>query len=280
MAETDLKVTLIPDTRKLDRALKGKRIGGGNGKGSKEDIKQTKNSGMMLGVSKKMLGKMGIIGAVLTGLDFIIRPVMAILKAILTLLFLPLLPILKPALKILAASLPIMVQISKGLTKIVQFVVDNIKEGFTTIVSWVTKLFNIFKAFVKGIATLGLWVWEEIIKPGFEPLLDVGERIWTEILKPGFDFLKNALISIADALIIAINKLPFIDIPLPSSKGVITTPSVHLPPNQSFPTQTISPTVNIHNPIIRETSDIKKIADAVSKVLGGQVLRGGVLSLI
>ncbi|KKN09274.1 hypothetical protein LCGC14_1048280 [marine sediment metagenome] len=281
MAEGTIKIILDPDTRKLDRALKGKRIGGGVGVDSKEAKKQTKNSGAMVGLSTKMLGKLGIVSAIIMGLDFIIRPVLAILKAILTLLFLPLLPVFKPALKAMAAFMPVMVKISKGLTKVVQGRLDQIT-GTLTVVLWtITKLFNIFKGFVKGIATLGLWVWTEIIKPGFESLLDVGDRIWTEILKPGFDFVRSALINVANAIINIINNLPGIKIsPVKGLASVITGPNQSFQaPNQSFPGTSIQSTININNSVVREKSDIGKIADAVSKVIARGILRGGILSL-
>lgn len=281
MAKTTLEVELIADTRKLDRALKGKKIGvGGAGKESSIQKKQTKDMGALVGISGKILGSVAIVAAVLSGLDFIIKPLAAILTAIMTLLFLPLIPVFKPALEAMAAFMPVMVKVSQELTKIVEFWFNKVTDGLTEVVLGVIKLFNIFKGFVKGVATLGLWVWEQIIKPGFESLLNVGERIFNDFLKPAFDAVKNGLVSLINGVIAAVNKiLPrFLEIPTVSAGVIASTPNQSFPVNQSFPSS--NTTLNFtNNGPIRNESDIKKIADQVSKVLASDVLRGTSFSL-
>jgi len=287
MAETNLTVNLKPNTRELDRALKGKKIGVGGGPGGKEAAsqkKQERSISDLVGISRKALGSAFAILGILSALDFVIKPLFSLLTAILTLLFLPLLPVFKPGLEALAKFIPIMAKFSEKATAVVQKIFDVVTDKLTIAISWIIKLWKVFAGFVKGIATLGLWVWTEIIKPGMLFLLDVGERIWNEILKPGFDFIKQALISAANAIIDLINRLPGVSVGRIGGGGGGATQTIAPIPNQSFPAPnqsfpTSSNTVTINNPIVREKSDIKKIADAVSKVLGAQVLRGGLLSL-
>lgn len=284
MAKTTLEVEIIANTKKLDRALKGKKIGVGGKGDSKEQKKQTKDGGILVGLTKKVVAAVAGVAAILTALDFIISPLAAILTAILTLLFLPLIPVFKPALEALVKFMPFMQKISGFLTKVVEFQLK-MNTGIVNILKWTIKLFDVFKGFVKGVATLGLWVWQQIIKPGFLPLLNVGERIFNEILKPGFDFVREALLTAANAILSLIDRLPFISVdPIGGGGGGGT---ISPAPNQGFigPTRPFTPiptgnSVTINNPIVREKSDIKKIADAVSKVLASNALRGGVFNLI
>lgn len=282
MAEGTIKIILDPDTRKLDRALKGIKVGVGGGKETASEKKQEKEITALVGISKKALGSiLGIVG-ILSALDFIIKPLFSLLTAILTLLFLPLLPFFKPGLEALAAFMPVMAKFSQKATIIAEKIFKGVTDGLTEIVRWTIKLWDVFKGFIKGVANLGVWVWEQIIKPGFEPLLAVGELIWLTILKPGFDFVKQALISAANAIIDLVNRLipgtRFNISRVGPSQTIAPIPNQSFPaPNQSFPAS--NNTVTINNPVVREKSDIKKIADAVSKVLGSQALRGGVLSL-
>ena len=276
MAETKLKIILEPDTRKLDRALKGKRIGA-EGKVSKEGKKQAKDSGLMVGLTTRLLATVASIGLILTALDFIIRPLAALLTAILTLFFLPLIPIIKPVFTLLGKSIKGWADLAPRISKFMSDLVEGLGRMVSDIVNGLVRLYNIFKGFVKGIATLGLWVWEEIIKPGFSFLLDVGNRIWTEILKPAFDFVKTALRNAANAIINLINKLPWINIPSIRGPGPVPPPqtSIFPPPFVNpFTGQPITQSVTINNPIVKEKSDIKKIVDAVSKVLAAGVNRG------
>lgn len=143
-----------------------------------------------------------------------------ILKAITMLLLYPLVPILKPALQLLAKTLPFLQvgmqliaqmveyfvsgkalaglidffgKIFKGFGEIGAFILDwlwnglkGIWEGLKSIGSWIFE--NIIKPGFNALLSVGIWIWDNIIKPSFEFLLGVGEWIWTEILKPAFDW--------------------------------------------------------------------------------------------
>lgn len=213
MAEGTIKVILDPDTRKLDRALKGKRIGVGGGGETASQKKQQKESTILTGLTKRVLATVASIALILTALDFILKPMAALLTAILTLLFLPLIPLFKPALKALADFLPLMFKISEGLTKLVQFLVDMLIAGLDAVIKVIVFLgkligagldaikagilflgkiiVGVIKGIFKGVSNIGKFLLEEIIKPGFSFLLKVGTLLWEEIIRPGFLFLKD-----------------------------------------------------------------------------------------
>ncbi|MCP6727484.1 MAG: hypothetical protein KJI69_05750 [Patescibacteria group bacterium] len=323
MAEGTIKVILDPDTRKLDRALKGKRVGVGDGE-TPTQKKQQKESTILTGLTKRVLVTVASIAAVITALDFIIRPLAALLTAILTLLFLPLLPFFKPALQAIAAFLPILAKVSQEATKIVQKIFDKITDFLTDIINNIIKVGKIIVGVIKGIfkgvaniakflleeiikpgfeflLTIGTLLWNTIIKPGFEFLSDIGSRIWNEIVKPGFsflldvgqkawnlmksgfDFVKDALRRAANAIITAVNRIPFVNIPRIAAGGIVTRPTLAVigerGPEAVIPLNQArgfggNITINFNNPVIREERDLRKIADQISRIMAQQKLRG------
>ncbi len=76
MGETTLKVILEPDTRKLDKELKGKKLGLGvdsaTGAGKK-------GKGIEIAGFGKLLGFAGIAATVLSALDFVLSPILNLL---------------------------------------------------------------------------------------------------------------------------------------------------------------------------------------------------------
>lgn len=142
----------------------------------------------------KLLGLVGAIGTILGSLNFIIKPIMSLLSVILTLLFLPLLPFMKPAMQALAAFIPVMVKFSKKATEIAQRAFDWIVGWGVKLVEGIIKIGSFIKGIIGGIfgavVDFGKWIFENIVIPGFEFLLNVGEMIW-ELLKSGFEFLFN-----------------------------------------------------------------------------------------
>lgn len=108
MAETDLRVKIIPDLSQLRKGVKnilGDATGGRAVKGDdkKSDIKKReKESNKILKQLKGILKFVSItafVSSVFLGLMRLIEPVFKLLGIILTLLFLPLIPILKPVLE-------------------------------------------------------------------------------------------------------------------------------------------------------------------------------------
>ena len=371
MAETNLKVILDPDTRKLDRALKGKRIGVSGGKKDQkeaigviggleaqiknlgkqiteatdvEQIRQLqeekaiaekelevtkgmkKDSGILTGLTKRVLVSIVSIAAILTALDFIIRPMAALLTAILTLLFLPLIPVMLPAFKVLAKWIPKLAEFSKKVSNIVQKIVDFftgtvlgkfLLNPFKFMIDFLKKgagiLLNIGKFLIDNFIVpgflffvgIGEKLWNQIIMPGFDFLSDIGSKLWEEIIKPGFLFLEdvgqkawdlmkggftfikdtmtNAIRAAANAIIGLINRLPFVNVPHLAAGGVVTRPTLAVVgergPEAVIPLNQArgfggNVTINFNNPIVRQESDFRKIADQVSRVMAKQKLRG------
>ncbi len=266
MADTTLKVILDPETRKLDRALKGRKIGVGGGEGPSQK-KQEKNSGLMVGMTKKLLGTLVGIAAILTSLDFVIRPLAAILTAVMTLFFLPLVPIVSKIVEFFTKT-------SKAITKAPQFEITG-EEGLigTILKSLANVLLRIGAFFIEIGKEIGQWIFDKIIKPagdfisgiiigvgnfiagilikinsviikGFFFFRNIGNKIWEGIIKPGFnflldvgkkiwdiikggfDFIKTALKNVANAIIGLLNKLPGINIPTLAAGGIVTRPTL------------------------------------------------------
>jgi len=122
------------------------------------------------------------------------------------------------------------------------------------------------------LSEVGLWIWEQILKPAWNFLSEVGSWIWNIISSP-FRWLAdkvNSIISwfsnVGSRVKSSIN--PFNDFIQRPGQG----------PTAFSPQDTIigvknpgslggSTTININNPSIRQTSDIKLLANEVSRVL-------------
>ena len=211
VAEGRIKILLDPDTRKLDRALKGQRVGVGGGDSTSQK-KQAKESTILTGLTKRVLISIASIAAILTALDFIIRPMAALLTAVLTLLFLPLIPIMIPAFKVMSKWIPKIAEFSRRATEVVQKLVDFfagtelgkfLRNPFGFILKMLKKgavgLLNIGKFLIDNFIVpgflffvgIGEKLWNQIIMPGFNFLSDVGSKLWKDIIKPGFLFLED-----------------------------------------------------------------------------------------
>ncbi len=211
VAEGTIKVILDPDTKKLDRALKGKRVGVG-GRETASQKKQQKESTILTGLTKRVLVSVASIAAILTALDFIIKPMAALLTAILILLFLPLIPVMLPLFKVMTKWIPRIAEFSRRATLLVQKLVDFftktelgrfLRDPFKFILKKLEKdagcLLNIGKFLIDNFILpgfvpfigLGSRLWNNIIMPGFSFLSDVGQRIWEGIVRPGFEFLSD-----------------------------------------------------------------------------------------
>jgi phage-related protein len=155
---------------------------------------------------------------------------------------------------------------------------------------WTDLIKPVFEWLASGIA----WVWTDVIKPAFEFLKDVGQWVWDKILQPAFNWLADVGTKIWDIL-----KKPFdwladkiksINIfkenEDTSVNDAIIKPNGDIirthPKDYIFATKTPEKmmgggqgnvTVNINNPSVRNDSDIKKIAEEVSKVMERRLWR-------
>ncbi len=155
MAKMDLRVRLIPDTRELDKALKTKKAGLGSAAST-----GTKGVGADVSIKGfgKLLGLVGGMGLVLSSLDFIIKPVMSLLKAVLALLFIPLIPIMKPAMIALAKFVPPLLNVMKKIEGFVEKVVLFFSRPAENVLKDIFNLENIKKSakeFAKFFFNLG-----------------------------------------------------------------------------------------------------------------------------
>lgn len=168
MVDMSLKVRIIPDTRELDKSLRGKKIGLGSG------AKTTTGGGgagasLKIAGMGKLLGIVGVVATVVSALGDFLKPIFSLFRVILSLLFLPLIPILKPVLKglgKLASELaPIMIKLTKKVEEVLTPRLEKLIEGIVDFV--ITRA----DSFVKLIETV-LDVWEKLLGPLSDVLID------------------------------------------------------------------------------------------------------------
>lgn len=340
MGVFDLKVRLVPDSTELKKALRERQASGfkesanritNNVTGGDPPLPtgelQVKGFGKLLGAA---LGALEILNA----MDFIIKPIMGLLRAILTLFFLPLIPIIKPVLELLKLSLKGWQDLAPKLKSLVEKLMGALGGGIEWI--WGNIIKPIWDGLVAGFQVLmgaGQWLWDNIIVPGFQALTeigsflvnsivkgfqglfmagswiwdqivnglkviaDVGEWIWDNILVKGFEFLKNAGQMIWDIVKkpfeFFANKLRSFSFFGGGSSKSSSVGDAILRPNgeiiRTDPKDTLiamkdpgklmsgnsggSITININNPTVRQESDIRRLADEVSRVLQSQSRR-------
>ena len=176
--------TSISEIRGLQKEKKGveKELGKATGKKSEKAL------GGILGKVGKMAGLLSIVVA---GLDAIgvLKPLLELFKAIVALLFLPLVPIFVPALKILTKFIPILAMVMGKVRDFVQKMVDFFTSG--AIVDFVKNFFSaVWDTIVKAWEVLkkgGQFLWDLIIS-GFKVLLTVGKFLF-DLWVTGFKIL-------------------------------------------------------------------------------------------
>ena len=238
MPNVTLKVKVEPDFSEFNRQLKGKKLGLGSGIKSKA---KGETEGIEVKGFKKLLASVFGITAILKALNFIIGPVLALLSAILVLLFLPLIPILRPAL----------VALSNFTKKFAEFARMS-KKGWELFLSNPTKAMWIL--IEKALTSL-----KEAILSG---LITLAQNIIGTLNKiPGIN--------------VKIPQNPFLQSNASrsdSSGGSGIIPSSPLF-NQSTPTgqRDVPPPVivNLNNPVVQTPHDANTLADKVAnKVIG------------
>lgn len=268
------------------------------------------------GMSKGLLklgGIMFLVVAALDALKFIIKPVFDLFKIILMLFFLPLIPIIKPVMKGLAAFIKWYAPIARRMMVAVEKFVAVIGDG----ISWVwqnilepiwnglkdefNRLFAVVKFIVTMMVTgfkvflgIGEWLFNNMIKPGFEFFVNIGVNIW-EIIKSPFEWLAKKIKTIWDLFKgIGVGggsqkKSIFGSLgslfgfaqggTVPGAMGSPQLAVVHggeeiIPAGRSGR----SIVININNPMVRDNGDLKRLANEVSQVLqrkmSGRILNG------
>ena len=158
--------------------------------------------------------------------------------------------------------------------------------------SWVVeKWFEIWDNIFSFIAQVGKWIWEKLIKPPFMFLAKVGEWIWNQIIKPAFEWLKDVGSKIWNILSAPFRWLAdkirsFHFFGGGSSKSGSKNDFLMRPGKEAVsfsPQDTIigvkdasklgggNYTININNPTVRSNSDLREIANQVSRVLQRQM---------
>jgi len=107
-----------------------------------------------------MLGKLGLIAAVLTFLKGLLEPILNILQILLFV----------------------------GIFALVKFI-KQIWESISAFAAWAWD--TVIKPIWEWLKKVGLWLWNNIIKPGWEVLKEVGLWIWNNIIIPGWEILKT-----------------------------------------------------------------------------------------
>lgn len=159
--------------------------------------------------------------------------------------------------------LPVFQFIGEGLTLVWNFLFAS----FSKIWTGLNLVWDTLKASWQVLINAGSWIWENILKPGFSFLSNVGRMIW-DIIKIPFVALANKISNlfggrgsgrtVQDAII------------RPNGEIIQTSPSDTLiatknPEGLLGSSNKIN--INFNNPVVRNDNDLKKIADEVSKVL-------------
>lgn len=154
-------------------------------------------------------------------------------------------------------------------------------QWFANIPHWIWE--TIIKPSWEFLKNVGLWIWERIIFPGWSFLKDVGSWIWDIISRP-FRWLADKITSILGwfgSLLGGGKRRYQYGGMVPGPVGSPQLALVHggeeiIPANRAG---SKSITININNPVVRQSSDIKNIANEVSRVLqrqmSGRVSSGG-----
>ena len=140
-------------------------------------------------------------------------------------------------------------------------------EIFTQVVMWIWE--NILQPAWNWFLGIGEKLWTEILKPAWDWFSDIGEKIWA-ILKSGFDYVQDKLYSLSFGLIGKKSEDDFIIRP---NGQLIETADTDFLIGTKNPDKLFggggggSITININNPSVRDDSDIRKLANAVSREL-------------
>jgi hypothetical protein len=159
---------------------------------------------------------------------------------------------------------------------------DYLKPAFLYGVEVIKWFFNLWVSMWKGIfeyiKNFGVWIWDIFVK-GLEFIGNLGSMIWN-LLKVGFDFVVQGLKNVINGIITMANILPGVTIPYLAEGGIVTKPTLAII-GESGPEAVIplgrgmgGNTFNIYNPTIRDDSDIRKLANEVSRRLQLNAIRG------
>ena len=150
------------------------------------------------------------------------------------------------------------------------------------IISFFTTYIELWKAVFDG----GIELWKsvfnwvvEVVKSGWDWVLNIGTTImgW---LKTGFNFVIEGLKAVANGLISLLNRVPGVNIPELAEGGIVTSPTLALigeaGPEAVIPLGKggMGTTININNPVVRNDSDIRRLADEVGRRLQLNANRG------
>lgn len=230
MAETDLRVRIIPDTSLLDKELNKPRKLGLEKKAKDSDTGEKEGKGLNSALGKLTgavaLGNIAATGVslLLEGLSNLLAPLVNILKALFIVVLLPIMPLITELTKAIGGLIKSTTKTKDARKKLrdeMTFGVLEIKEADSTIArilksagGGLVDLLILLVDVVKGV--LGLWfdfwrgvgsklitpvlqavvnmfklIWIDILKPAFEFLGTLIPLAWTNIVKPAFEFLNN-----------------------------------------------------------------------------------------
>ncbi|MCF7861207.1 hypothetical protein K9M79_03090, partial [Candidatus Woesearchaeota archaeon] len=168
-----------------------------------------------------------------------------------------------------------LVAIWNGIIAVLQWAWEMLVKGWSllgNVAMWIWD--NIIKPGFMPFVNAAMWIWDKILAPAFGVLKDIGLWIWN-IIKTPFEWLRDGLVSMLNTLIGTVNKLipgKRFDIPKLASGGIVTSPTIAMI-GEAGPEAVIplgkggtGGNVIINNPIMTDSSFIKKVTDQVSKV--------------
>lgn len=264
----DLKVRVIPDMKEFNRKVQQGVSGGGAG-GRDNRGQSGKGANVQVSGFGKLLGIAGGIAAILSSVEFVVKPVMELLKATIALLFIPLVPILKPLLKAWANFIkfmkPVFEKIRDGVERFVAVIGDGI--------SWVWE--NILEPIWEGLKKAFNWLIEKLTNIG-DKVKDAGEFL-AEKLRGVKDFVVQGFQNVVNAVIDVINRIPGVSV---GHVGGNTAPSPVSSSGQSLDPnafgaggQSIQNTINLNNPQVSNSRNIRNIAEDIAGFIGRSAKR-------
>lgn len=178
----------------------GTSVSGGRGSSAKGD-KGAKKTNSLLGNIGKSLGA---ILAVATLVTTLLKPILDLVGALIAIISTVIIKPLTPFLDDIANGFKVIAEwlneggLSTLWEDVKTWIVDgakrlwensSLKQGFDKWVQDLKELSEGLKSIWNALKTVGIWVWETILKPAWEFLLDVGVWIWEEFIKPAWEYL-------------------------------------------------------------------------------------------
>lgn len=192
---TEYKVRIKYDTSGNVTGPQTSGSSGGSGQGSSAQKEQTTATKKQIPLLGKALISLGIIAAAMKALQSVLEPMIELFS----IFFLNLFALVKEqAGKQIEAMNNAWTDINDAISAVFNGdwagVLENLWSAlnnfYKAIFGWnFEDIWNVILAGWDMMKDVGVWIWEQILKPAFMFMADVGMWIWEQILKPAFMFI-------------------------------------------------------------------------------------------